>query len=318
LASGVGGALTAKLASEIFPDNELAPLIGGLVGGGVIHGSMETLAKSAAANSAKGELQAALNAKAALEAKSMTQELDSAKMFAGLTEKHVAEGKAVADATAAGIEAAKAKLAAAEASAESILAGQLDLLGQGDKLDLAMGKVKNWAKLGAKDRAALVPDPAIRKSLDLATSEQSAAIESAKKALADSKKSAQEELAKTRAEMRVKQIEAAREKLMTEQRIGKAQMKIPEKVKYSWDDLRRDAVNGALGSGVNTALAATIPALGNGTPFHAAGLGAATVAVPYAAKYIRSTLRNPGRINSLFLGMEGADAVDNWKNQEAR
>jgi hypothetical protein len=318
VASGVGGALTAKAASEIFPDNELATFLGGLIGGGVIHGSMETLAKNAATNSAKSELQAALNAKAALEAKLMTQKLDSAKMFAGLTEKHAVEGKAVADAAAGSIEAAKAKLVAAEASAESILAGQLDLLGQGDKLDLAMGKVKNWAKLGAKDRAALVPDPAVRKSLDLATSERAAAIESAKKTLADSKKSAADELAKTRAEMRVKQIEAAREKLMTEQRIGKIQMRIPEKTKYSLGDLRRDVGLGSLGAGVNTALAAAIPALGTGTPFHAAGVGAGVAAIPYAAKYIRSTLSNPGRINALLLGAEGADAVDNWKPDEER
>jgi len=38
----------------------------------------------------------------------------------------------------------------------------------------------------------------------------------------------------------------------------------------------------------------------------------ASIAAHYALNYVKSTLGNPGRLNALMLGVEGADAADNW------
>jgi hypothetical protein len=315
LASGVGGALSAKAASELFPDNELAPILGGLLGGGIIHGSAEKISAMSKAKGAMSELEDALAAKVALQGKHLDEKMNFENMMADLGKKK-SEALAGAEvAGKAGIDTATGNLAAARESARSLIASDLASIGALDKLDVATGKIADWGKLAAKDKAALVGDPAIRKALDLATSEHAAAINSAKESLRGVKKSSGEALAEAKATMRTRSIEAAKERLATERRIGQAKAAIPktETLGETIGRIKRDVAHGAFGASAAGGLSAAISGLGSGTPFHAAGGAAASIAAPYALNYIRSTLSNPGRMNSLMLGLEGADAVDNWK-----
>jgi hypothetical protein len=314
LASGVGGALSAKVASELFPDNELAPILGGLLGGGIIHGSMEKIAALRGAKGAMSELEDALATKAALQGKHLDEKLNFEKMLSDLGGKK-AEALAVAEARGkAGIEAAAEKLAAAQAAATGVVSRDLATLGALDKIDIATGKIAEWGKLGAKDKAALVGDPAVRKAMDLATSEHASAIEAAKGGLAEAKKSAAAGLAEAKKEMRTRSIEAAKERLAAEQRIGRAKAAVPkvESIGETIGRIKRDVAHGAFGASAAGGLSAAISGLGSGTPLHAAGGAAASIAAPYALNYVKSTLGNPGRLNALMLGLEGADAVDNW------
>ncbi|MCK9361730.1 hypothetical protein M0Q28_05940 [Patescibacteria group bacterium] len=314
LASGVGGAISAKGASELFPENELAPFLGGLLGGGVIHGSMEKIASMQGAKSTMSELEDALATKAALQGKHLDEKLNFEKMMSDLGGKK-AETLAAAEASGkAGIEAAAEKLAAAQVAAGGLISRDLATLGALDKLDIATGKLAEWGKLGAKDKAALVGDPTVRKALDLATSEHASAIEAAKSGLAEAKKSAAAGLAEAKKEMRTRSIEAAKERLTAEQRIGRAKAAVPkvESIGETIGRIKRDVAHGAFGASAAGGLSAAISGLGSGTPLHAAGGAVASIAAPYALNYVKSTLGNPGRLNALMLGVEGADAADNW------
>jgi hypothetical protein len=314
LASGVGGALSAKVASELFPDNELAPILGGLVGGGIIHGSMEKIAAMGKAKGAMVELEEALAGKAALQGKHLDEKLNFEKMMSDLGGKKAETITAAEASGKAGIEAAAEKLAAAQATAGGIISRDLATLGALDKLDIATGKLAEWGKLGAKDKAALVGDPAVRKALDVATSEHASAITQAKEVLTEAKKSAAAGLTEAKKEMRTRSIEAAKERLAVEQRIGRAKTAVPkvESIGETIGRIKRDVAHGAFGASAAGGLSAAISGLGSGTPLHAAGGAVASIAAPYALNYVKSTLSNPGRLNALMLGVEGADAVDNW------